>query len=95
MNRALLTWMFVFVMIAVGLIIWGISQPVTEMLTDTMINTARSTGSNTTTAERGITIIQGMNVLWIGIYIIALLVFGFLMSTHREGISDYRSPSGF
>jgi len=95
LNRALITWMFVFVMIAVGLIIWGITQPITEMLTDTMINTARTTGTNTTTAERGITVIQGMNVLWIGIYILALLVFGFLMSTHREGISDYQSAGNF
>jgi len=87
LNRALITWTLVSVSIAVGLIIWYITQPIVHTIAETSINVARTTGTNSTTAERGITLIEYINIAWIGIYIIAMLIFGFLSSTHKEGIS--------
>jgi len=89
LNRALITWVFVFIAIATGLIIWVVTQPIVHVIAEMSVNMSRSTGTNSTTVERGISIISYINVIWIGIYIIAMLIFGFLSSTHKEGVSSY------
>ncbi len=89
MNRALITWIYVFTAIATGLIIWYVTQPIVHLIAETSVDMARSVETNSTTVERGISLIKYTNIAWIGIYIIAMLIYGFLASTHKEGISDY------
>jgi hypothetical protein len=77
------------VFIAVGMVIWQVTQPIVSIVSGTMLNASRSMGTNTTVVERGITIIDAVNVVWIIIYIIAWLTFGFLFGSRKEGEGQY------
>lgn len=89
MRAALGVWIFVFVMIGVTMMIWYVSQPVVQNLVDETRTVVRDLDANTTGYEQGVTTIELVNVVWAPIFILMLLVFGYLASTKREGISYY------
>lgn len=89
MKEAINAWIWVFVMVGVVMIVWWVSQPTVQTLIDETRTVVRSTGFNTTGYEQGITTVELVNVVWAPIIILALLLFGYLVSTKREGISYY------
>lgn len=93
MNNSVVVWLTVFVFIAIGSIIWYVTQPVVQIVADSMYNAAVTMGTNTTVVERGFTVIEYINVLWIAIYIIAWIVFGFLFGSRKEGVGTYYPQS--
>ena len=95
MNRAIVVWLVVMVNVAVGMIIWYVTQPAVQVLADTMLSAARDMGTNTTTVERGFTVIELINVIWILLYIVAWIVFGFLFGSRREGEGQYVHTTRF
>lgn len=89
MRYALSTWVFVFVMIGVVIILWYVSQPTIQTLVDQTRTVARSMNANTTGYEEGITSLEWINVIWAPVFILLLLMFGYLVSSQQEGISYY------
>lgn len=91
MRGAISTWVFVFVMIGVIIMLWYVSQPTVQTLVDQTRNVTRAMNANTTGYEEGITVLELVNVIWAPVFILILLAFGFLVSTQREGISYYEN----
>jgi hypothetical protein len=89
LRDALRVWIFVFVMIGTIMMIWYVSQPVVQNLVDETRTVVRNLEANTTGYEQGVTTIELVNVVWAPIFILIMLVFGYLASTRREGISYY------
>ena len=89
MRAALGIWIFVFVMIGSVMMIWYVSQPVIQNLVDETRTVVRGLEANTTGYEQGVTAIELVNVIWAPVFILILLLFGYLGSTRREGISYY------
>jgi len=89
LRNAIGTWIFVFVMIGVIMMVWYVSQPTVQTIVDKTRTVVRDLDANTTGYEQGITTVELMNVVWAPIFILILLVFGYLASTRREGISYY------
>jgi hypothetical protein len=91
LRSAINVWIFVFVMIGVIMMLWYVSQPVVQHLVDETRTVVRDMNANTTGYEQGITSIELVNVVWAPIFILIMLVFGFLASSQREGVSYYKT----
>lgn len=76
-------------MIGSIMMIWYVSQPVIQTLADETGTVVRAMEFNTTGYEQGITAVELVNVVWAPVLILVLLLFGYLASTRREGISHY------
>lgn len=90
MNRAIVTWIYVFIMIGVVIVLWYLTQPIVYTIIDKTAPVAREMGANTTGYEQGISLIGVVNIVWPGFFIILFLIYGFLASSEKEGISYYR-----
>ena len=85
MNRAVVAWIFVAIWAAVSITTWYVTEPICYAVAEFSIDTARTTGSNTTGFEQGIQLIKTINVGWLGIVLAVLIFYAIIVSVQREG----------